>query len=42
MSAVDRRNIVVALVVVLLIAAIAYSCGRDIGPAEGAAALLLL
>ena len=41
MSAVDRRNLVLALVVLLLIAAIAYGCGKDIGPAEGAAALLL-
>ena len=42
MSGVDRRNLMIALVVVLLIAAIAYGCGRDIGPAEGAAALLPL
>ena len=42
MSGVDRRNLMIALVVVLLIAAIAYGCGRDIGPAEGAATLLFL
>lgn len=38
----DRRNIVIALVVILALAAIVYSCGKQAGPAEGAAALLLL
>lgn len=41
MIAVDRRNLVILAVVVLLVAAIGFSCGKTIGPAEGASGLLL-
>ena len=38
---VDRRNIVLAVVTVLILGLVVYSCGKDIGPAEGATGALL-
>ena len=31
----DRRMVVIALVVLFLVGAVVYSCGRKSGPAEG-------
>lgn len=33
----DRRTLVIAVVVLLIVAGVVYSCGRKTGPAEGAA-----